>query len=204
MLYVYLAAMDAQLHALGTQHPAIGVKLAGYESALRELLAVARTAYDEVGLHVFSDHGMTNITSHCDLQACIAAAGLRFGQDYVAVYDSTMARFWFLAADAQRRIEQALAGEPRGRVLDEATLCAWGCAFPGQRYGELFFLLDPGVLLLPSFMGEVALAGMHGYDPQHASSWAMYAANEQRQSPPGGLADLYRLMCGELPEGAPR
>lgn len=199
MIYLYLAAMDAQLHALGTEHPDIGVKIAWYEAQLRELLAVARAHYDEVGLHIFSDHGMTDIHAICDLQSRVASSGLRWGEDYVAVFDSTMARFWFLADGAQQRMREALAAEPLGHVLDDAQLEAWGCLFEPRTYGELFFLLDPGVLLLPSFMGESPLAGMHGYAPDDRHSTASYASNERRGEVPQRLADLFALMAREIP-----
>ena len=44
--------------------------------------------------------------------------GLRFGTDYAAMYDSTMARFWFLNDAARARVTRALAAEPRPQVRD--------------------------------------------------------------------------------------
>lgn len=195
--YLYLAAMDAILHADGTSSARVSAKIAWYERELRELLRVARARYDQVRLYVFSDHGMTDIIRHCDLISRIAALPLRFGRDYVAAYDSTMARFWFLRPHARALIEEALQAESSGIILSDATLRAWGCDFPGQRYGELFFLLDPGVLLLPSFMGEHPLAGMHGYDPRHRDSTASFLSNVTPPIIPRRLDDMFRLMLIE-------
>jgi hypothetical protein len=196
--YLYLASLDAILHDTAKGSPQAEAHLQGYEKALTRVLAIARRRYGEVRLHLFSDHGMATITSTCDLKARIDALGLAFGVDYAAVYDSTMARFWFLSDGARERIHSALADEPAGRILDDATLAAWGTDFPGQTYGQTIFLLDPGVLLVPSFMGETRLAGMHGYAPDHADSIAHYASNVQVASPPRDLTDMKALLAAEI------
>jgi hypothetical protein len=195
--YLYMAAMDAVLHAEGTDSPKVSAKIAWYEQQLRALLAEARTAGYEVRLYVFSDHGMTDIHDVCDLIPRIEATGLRFGEDYSAVYDSTMARFWFLRPEAKAPILAALAGEKRGRILHPEDLEQFHCRFPGNKYGEVFFLLNPGVLLCPSFMGEKPLAGMHGYDPADKDTHAMFASNVELADVPRRLDDLYGLMKHE-------
>lgn len=195
--YLYMAAMDAILHAEGTASPRVSEKIAWYDRELRRVLEHARRRYGTVRLHVFSDHGMTDIREACDLMPRIEATGLRFGEDYAAVYDSTMARFWFLRDGAREAVLEALAAEPRGRVLAPEDLEAYQCRFPGDRYGELFFLLDPGVLLCPSFMGEAMLAGMHGYDPADKDTDAMFASSHACEPVPARLDGLHGLMRGE-------
>ena len=198
MAYVYLAAMDAVLHADGSASDRARSMIRDYDTSIRKLLEIARAHYDEVNLFAFSDHGMTDIRESCPLMERIEATGLAFGEDYAAVYDSTMARFWFLKPGAREKIAEALAGEPRGRILDEATMRAWGIDFPDKRYGELFFLLNPGVLLCPSHLGVKPLAGMHGYEPGDRGSVASFFSTKQLESPPEGLADLFGLMCAEV------
>jgi len=195
--YLYTAGMDAVLHEHGPGTPQVAAQAAWYDEQLREVLATARRSYDEVRMSVFSDHGQARITSECDLMARVEAAGLRFGEDYVAVYDSTMARIWFLRPEARERMLDALAGEPRGRVVPPEQLAAWGCDFPDGRYGELFFLLDSGVLLNPSFMGERRLAGMHGYAPEDPDSVAMFTASHRPAMPLRRLDDLRDHMYAE-------
>ena len=195
--YLYLAAMDAVLHADGTSSPRVDAKIAWYDRELRALLERARGRYDEVRVFAFSDHGMTDIRETCDLMPRIEATSLRFGEDYAAVYDSTMARFWFLKEGAREKIEEALRGEPRGRILGPAELEEFQCRFPGDKYGQLFFLLEPGVLLCPSFMGETPLAGMHGYTPEDKDTDAMFASSVPCEPPPRRLDDLFALMKRE-------
>ncbi|MBI2425844.1 MAG: alkaline phosphatase family protein [Candidatus Hydrogenedentes bacterium] len=202
--YVYLAAMDAVLHAHGTHAPQVAEKIQWYDRQLRDLIAAAETHYETVRLFVFSDHGMTDIHDLCDLIALVEPAGLRFGEDYAAVYDSTMARFWFLKPGARETIESVLVTEPRGRCMTREELAAWGCDFEGDTYGELFFLMNPGVLICPSFMGEKPLAGMHGYSPEDAGSVAAFMSSVPVSPLPNRLDDLYRLMMREALEGENR
>ncbi|MEW6754362.1 MAG: alkaline phosphatase family protein [Candidatus Latescibacterota bacterium] len=196
-VYLYLAAMDAMLHAEGTLSPRAAAQLAWYDASLRRLLEVAQRRYGEVRLHVFSDHGMTDVVQACDLMAAVQATGLEFGRDYAAVYDSTMARFWFLRPGARQRLTACLEAQAGGHILSPEALHRWGCDFPDQRYGEEFFLADPGVLICPSFMGESLLAGMHGYAPEHPTSVALYASNAAVERPPERLDELHGVMLKE-------
>ncbi len=196
--WLFLASMDAVLHDQGTRGPGVEARLRWYEARVREVLAIARERYEDVRLHLFSDHGMTDVTGTCDLQARVQATGLKYGQDYVAVYDSTTARFWYLRDGAREHIEAALAQEPRGRLLDDDTLHAWGVDFPGRRYGHRFWLADPGVLIVPSHMGLRPIAGMHGYAPDDPDSVAFYGTNATDAPRPAGLADLKDVFLSEL------
>ena len=199
LAYLYMASMDAILHEHGTVSPHVTRKIGWYEEQVRKLLALAEERYDEVQLYVFSDHGMTDVTESCDLMRPIGELGLRFGVDYAAVYDSTMARFWFLEESSRQPIVEVLEREPRGDILSEEQLEAYGCNFADRKYGELFFLMKPGVLINPSFMGEVQLGGMHGYRPDHEGSVAMFAASVEVDPLPRDLRDLYTLMRREVP-----
>lgn len=195
--YLYLAGLDGLLHEHGTESPLVANKIAWYEERIRRLIEIAERRYGQIRLFVFSDHGMSDVTDLCDLMSRIEGLGFRFGEDYAAVYDSTMARFWFNSTTARRAIEHSLREEPRGRILTDNELRRYGCDFPDRRFGELFFLLDPGVLLCPSFMGVTPLKGMHGYDPSHRDSVAMFGSNVSVDPMPRGLGDLFSLMMRE-------
>ncbi len=196
--YLYLAAMDAILHQYGNDHQAVADKIRWYEQQLNALLAAAGNEYEEVRLFIFSDHGMTDVHATVDLRSEIAATGLKFDRDYAAVYDSTMARFWFLNDHARQVITRKLETVACGHILQPGQLHAWGVDFPDNRYGDLFFLLDPGVLLIPSHMGERPIAGMHGYAPEDPYSTAAFATNTELQTIPQRLDDLYHLMKREM------
>ena len=192
--YLYLAAFDGLLHAEGTNSPRIAEKIAWYDQELRQIKNIAEKNYDGVRICIFSDHGMTDTLESCDIRPVIENAGLKFGVDYTAMYDSTMARFWFSSDGARRRVTAALASEARGHILSDDELRHYGCDFPDRRYGQLFFLMNPGMLLCPSFMGETPLAGMHGYAPEDKDSMAMFASNVEPAKRPQRLDDIFGLM----------
>lgn len=196
--YLYLAAMDATLHAEGTDSENVRKKIKWYETQLKDILETASKKYDSVHFFAFSDHGMTNVHSSCDLMKMINNLPLIENRDYAVVYDSTMARFWFLTKKAESVIRNALASCDKGKILDQATLKDWGCDFSNNKYGQLFFLMNPGVIICPSHMGETVLAGMHGYDPRDKDSTAMFVSNQEIKSPPVRLDDIFKLMNEEL------
>lgn len=195
--FLFLSGLDAVLHEHGTQAQEVADHLALYEKQLRLLVEKAETVYDSVRMFVFSDHGMTDIAQTVDLMKRINLLGLEFGVDYAAVYDSTVARFWFLREGSRKAIIQALKQSPEGRIVSDKQLSDWGCDFPDKKYGQLFFLLNPGVLLCPSFMGEKPLAAMHGYAPDDRFSVASFMSNVSLPQVPKRLDDLYGLMYSE-------
>lgn len=196
--YLYMAQMDGILHHRGTKDQAVADKIKWYDQELRALLDQARANYDEVDLHLFSDHGMTDVKETCNLTDLIEKTGLQFGTDYVAVYDSTMARFWFLNSKAQSLIEKALQKERRGGWLSQSKLKEWGCNFKDNFYGDAFFLMKPGILLCPSFMGYKPVAGMHGYAPDDKDSVALFASTKKMNIAPQKLSDLSKFILEEV------
>ncbi|MCH9670719.1 MAG: alkaline phosphatase family protein [Gammaproteobacteria bacterium] len=195
--FLYMAAMDGLLHQVGKASDEVDAKLAWYEGELRTLLDDARENYEDVRLFICSDHGMATVNTHFDLMKEIEALDLQFGEDYIATYDSTMGRFWFLNAGAKEQIETVLRAQSLGRILGDDELKALGCDFDGQRYGETIFLVDPGVLILPSHMGTSPITGMHGYHPDHEDSNASLLANVPVGDEIQSIPDIFDLMCAE-------
>lgn len=195
--FLYMASMDALLHQVGKDSDAVDTKLEWYENKLRELLAVAREQFDEVRVFICSDHGMATVNRDIDLMSEIEALPLSYGRDYVAVYDSTMARFWFMNDSARACIEEVLATVTCGRILNQAELKALGCDFEGDQFGELIFLLDPGTIIVPSHMGLKTITGMHGYHPDHKDSDAALLSNVETPVPMESITDIFELMKAE-------
>jgi hypothetical protein len=194
---LYMAAMDALLHQVGKESPRVDEKLAWYEDQLTDVLRVASQHYDEVRLFICSDHGMATVHTHVDLMSRVEALGLEFGRDYTATYDSTMGRFWFHNPAARERITALLAQIPEGRILGKQELETLGCDFEGDQYGELIFLMNPGVLIVPSHMGLTPITGMHGYHPDDPDSDASLLSNVEPPSDPRAITDVFHLMRAE-------
>lgn len=192
--FLYSADLDALLHDHTKASPKVDDKLRAYEERIRGLLQRARGRYDEVRFALFSDHGMATIHTVVDLAPLVDATGLRFGRDYAAVYDSTMMRFWFLRAGAEPKIRAALPDDGRGRWVPDDELRRYGTYWTDHKFGEAIYALEPGVLLSPSHMGKVPLAGMHGYRPDHPDSNAAVLASFTPEAEPRVITDLYGLM----------
>lgn len=188
--YLYLSEIDGALHRLGPDDPQVGSVLAKMEDQLREVYQVAKAHHPEVHLHVFSDHGMAAVRHHHDLAKILAARGLRAGEDFEMVRDSTMARFWFPDPARRSQVTDALAGLKFGRVLSPEDKARYRIRFQGDHYGEEIFLLEPGHLLVPSDLGERPVRGMHGYRPEHEDSRASLLSTEAIPTEVSGLVDL--------------
>ncbi len=195
--FLYMASMDALLHQVGKSSDRIDVKLVWYEERLREIIALAREHYEEVRLFVCSDHGMATVERTVDVGGQVATLPLDEGRDFIATYDSTMARFWFYTDEARRRITGLLANIPEGRILPEDELASLGCDFDAHQYGELIFLLDAGVIIVPSHMGTKPITGMHGYHPDHPDSDASLLSNVRPPVRTKCITDVFHIMCAE-------
>lgn len=196
--YCSLGRLDALMHATGNDDPKIGTLMHWYDGKIRALLDAAAENYSEVAWYVFTDHGMHNITEGYDLIADIETLGLKWNKDYVAFYDSTMARFWFLDESACAPITAALAYHSKGRILPDEELKELGVYFPDHQYGELVFLLNSGIQMVPSFMGVKQLKGMHGYDPADADSYASLSSNRSIPTDVTKIQHIHSLMLSEL------
>ena len=195
VFFLYLSLFDHFLHFNVSKTALVTEQLRWYEERLRAVVEAARRRWGSVHLHVFSDHGMTPIQQTRDVIREIEALGLRMPQHYLPVYDSTMARFWTYSAEARRRIEECLGGLPYGRLVPEAERVDLGISFPDGRYGDVLFVMEPGVLICPSDMGRIRFDGMHGFHPRvdpHAH--AVYLSTERPAEPPQHITDVLPLL----------
>ncbi len=175
--FLYWAGLDGLLHQVGNRSPEIPARLRVYEQWIGQILAAARNHYAEVRLFVFSDHGMANCDELLDLKARIDALPLRMAKDYAVVYDSTLARFWFFNDRARQLVTAELGRVPQGRIVPDAELREMHALFEDGYFGELIFLVQEGVLIVPSHMGERPIRAMHGYHPHDPHSYASLLTN---------------------------
>jgi hypothetical protein len=194
--FLYLCEMDMFLHMNCHESAKIDAKLQWYETELRKIYEIARSLDPDASLTIFSDHGMTPIIGHFDLMKDVESLPYRMPKDYLAVYDSTMARFWFFSEAARAAVRSALNQSPCGRVVSERELRDLGVWFADQRYGEVVFLLHPGWLLARSdFNGPQWMPlGMHGYHPEDPYSDAVFLSSKRPEKDLNTIADVYQRM----------
>lgn len=196
VIFVYTAELDALMHRAGIFHEAVERKLARYDRFLAAMEERARGRGVDLSVVLLSDHGMTDVTAVADPWGEMERRGHRLGRDYLAFFDSTMARVWG-DGRAMEAMGEALGGA--GRRLERGELRAMGCDFPGGEYGETVFLAEPGVLIVPSFMGSRPIAAMHGYHPDDRFSRGCFMSTAAMETPGsilGFKAYLQALQAG--------
>ncbi|MGB5792957.1 alkaline phosphatase family protein, partial [Poseidonibacter sp.] len=196
--YLYLPTLDGVMHTYGTEHQNTKDKLQWLEKQIEDVYDYAQDNYDEVSLHIFSDHGMCDTKDSVDLISIIEKSNLDYGKDYVAMYDSTMARFWFLNENARVKIEDILKKQTSGIIVDDDELKRMNVFFEDRRFGELFFLTNPGTLINPSYFGLKAIPGMHGFHPDHKDSDALMFSSTTIDSNINSITDIRKVMEKEI------
>lgn len=194
--FLYLSEMDMFLHTHCNDTVQLDRRLSWYEAGLSELFELALKLDSGATLAVFSDHGMTPVQKHYDLVSQVDALGFQMPSDYLAVYDSTMARFWFFNPRARKTVGERLKNLHCGRIISDEEQGQLGIWFPDRRYGELIFLLNPGWLLARSdFSGSGWMpAGMHGYHPDDPYSDAIFLSNRRPGKEMHTIADIYGCL----------
>ena len=200
--FIYLSELDHVLHFHDLGSGEVRDRLSWYGKQLGEIFRVAQDCSQDFTFTVCSDHGMTHVDHRYDLVSEVEAISLSQPDDYLAVYDSTMGRFWFFNAQAREEITARLNTLPCGRILPDEELDELGILFPDRRYGELIFLLNPGWMAARSnFNGNGwNPSGMHGYHPEDPYSDAVFLSNRPPAAEMRTIADLYPLMLAAIEE----
>ena len=116
-----------------------------------------------------------------------------------------MARFWFFNDRARQAVTACLATVPEGRILPDRELKELGALFPDRYFGEMIFLVDEGVLIVPSHMGERPIRAMHGYHPDAPHSYASLLTNyTDVPEEITAIPHVYQLMTAQAEEAAAR
>ena len=178
-LYLYLPLLDGIMHQYGTNHLEVARKLAKLEQTIISLVELAKSYYQEVDYYVFGDHGMCNVTKEIDLMKEIEALKYIYGKDYVAIYDSTMVRFYFFNKQVKQDIIDLLNEKSYGYIVSKEELKAMKVFFVNEQFGELFFLMHSGNLIVPSYFGLKKITGMHGYHPFAKDSYTILLSNQK-------------------------
>jgi len=201
LAYLFNAGLDAVMHRYGTEGAEVDAAFEATAQRIRGIYELGLKKYKRVHLHIFSDHGMANTLESSDMMLRIDEHGLVYGRDYIGVWDSTMSRFWVLNEKVRPILTEWLKQQPEGELLSDEQLENWGCAFAGNRYGELFYLLQPGTIYAPSFMNMGWVTGMHGYHPEHEASVATWLTNNPHAKP-DHLKDIFQVMLSASQGGS--
>lgn len=192
-LFVYTASFDGMLHNQVGDFQAVGRRLDTMAEQVKSLYAKAQEYAESVHFTIISDHGMTPLVQTADMMSAMEQTGLVFGRDYGACYDSTMARFYYLVPESREVIENAMRQFP-GHFLTEDEERKYDIYREDRLFGDAVFLLDAGIQLAPSDMGDKPMNGMHGFAPEDVYSAAAILANVPLPAYINHVKDYYKLM----------
>ena len=192
-LFVYTASFDGVLHDKISDVPAITAKLDEIRRQIEHLYRKAEEYAENVHFTVISDHGMTPLAGTVNIMDAVEKSGLVFGKDYGACFDSTMARFYYLNEKAEPVISGLMKKFP-GHFLSKEEESKYGIYRTDRIFGDAIFLLDAGIQIVPSDMGEKPLNGMHGFAPENEHSFAMILSNTPIPEKVENVADYFNFM----------
>jgi len=198
LLFCYTADFDALLHREGSKGSGVRERIRGYDAYLSRLTTAAAARGESLWIYLLSDHGMVDVHTTLDVMGALARLSFRWPRHYLAFFDSTMARFWWRDPAARDAVRAALDAMRGGRWLSRDELAEQQAPRDAGEWGEDIFLLDPGVLMVPSFMGRNSLAAMHGYDPAHPDMAALLWSNRPVPERVRHLTDVRGFLEREL------
>lgn len=164
IIYVRLMNLDEVTHTHGINSNERIECVRDTDAAVQTIVKhVENVGLDPI-IILFADHGMVNVTEKIDVMGAINNTGLREGRDYIVFLDSTMARFW-AEQPILLKIGSILEKLGKGRLLSKESLKRYHAPL-SRRYGDLVYLVDPGIIILPNYyQGTNTVLAMHGYDP---------------------------------------
>lgn len=192
--FLYLSEFDALLHKVCGQNDLINQAIDGYEKEIEEIYRIADNKSEQVNLYIFSDHGMAHVDIRKDLKTEIEKLGFITPRDYVAFYDSTMARFWFYNPEPKNTIIKLLESRNYGRILAKEEIIRLGINFKDNLYGEIIFLMNTGTIINPSYMGNKSPQGMHGYSVDDGVMDAVLVSNCRIREKIENVKDIFKTM----------
>ena len=198
-LFVYTAGFDGVLHDKVGNSNAVQAKLNEIRLQIESLYRKAEEFAENVHFTVISDHGMTPLAGSVDIMKAVDASKLVFGKDYGACFDSTMARFYYLNEKAEPVISELMKNFP-GHFLSKDEEIKYGIYRTDRIFGDAIFLLDAGIQIVPSDMGNKPLNGMHGFAPEDEHSFAAILSNAEIPQKVEKVADYFDFMIERADE----
>ena len=192
--FIQIDEMDELLHHYPNDLKKINKKLGNYERQIKKIISLGNLKSSEFTLTVFSGHGMTLAPQVINIKKKIDSLEVNYGYDYYAVYDPTMARFWYMDKSAKAIILDKLSELRHCQVLTNNDKIKLGIDFPDQRYGETIALVEPGFQIFPNDLLSKPLAGMHGYSPDHPDSLGACISTQPISPPPRHVKDFFNIM----------
>lgn len=200
--FYYMYRSDELGHIHGPYSSHVESYLRAADKKIAELVRDAEKSSGRVNFLLFSDHGMCEVRNFVNVQKILSKTGLKNGKDYIAFYDSTMARFWPKTGGSKEAIITALSKTKGITLLDNNLLKKYHIDFRDKkRYGELIFLLDPETRIFPDYFAPIkgGVKGWHGFDPEFPESKGIFVTNLPLRKKEIKIVELFGFIkkaCG--------
>ena len=172
--FLALCEVDHQTHIVGVDNDQHDILIKKYAYELSELKKRFLNKFPSGNFIVFSDHGMANTKEYIDFDL-EKEVGNSSSNKYIYFKDATFIRVWTFSEEYKKAITTYFNRSKFGHILtaEERTLHN----ITDKKFGDIIFVVNEGVLIVPSFFGRHIVKGMHGYLPQYASQTGIVAAN---------------------------
>ena len=191
-LFLRVTGLPGALRRHGTLGAQLESLLERLGRGLVDLLGMAESMVEEVELFVFGDQGPAEVHSRVDVGGWLRREFGRNGADYHAVLGESYVRVLPRDPAVGERLAETIGREFPGRVLPEDERRELGTGHWGVR--DLFFALDAGVAVVPSFDGTTMPRAAFGYHPDVPASQACLLGNFSPSLDVAHLRDLHHLM----------
>lgn len=180
-IWLHFAETDWAEHEYGPMSDERKEKLRKIDKTIEKMWNKLNSMFDKVNMLVFGDHGAVEVKKMVNMESKLKTLDLKVGKDYIYFLDSTMARFWFKNDAAQSKITEMLNGLADGKTLTREDFIKYKANFNHTKYGELIWVANGGVLILPNFwQGNSPVKGMHGYLPDVKDNQAAFVLSSPK------------------------
>jgi len=182
-IWLHFAETDWAEHEYGPMSDKRREKLREIDKTIEKIWNILNSMFDDVNMLVFGDHGAVEVKKTVNIESKLKSLYLKVGTDYIYFLDSTMARFWFKNDVAKSKITEILEELTDGKLLSRKDFINYKTNFDHMRYGELIWVANEGVLILPNFwQGNLPVKGMHGYLPDVRDNQAAFLLSSPKIS----------------------
>jgi len=193
-------AYDDKLDGLGHIFGPNSYQYLSYAQSLDQVLSVLYKKLKmifgkEFTFVVFSDHGQCKQIRTLDILSELNTKGLKFDDDYFCFIDATIALIWPKNESVEVRLLDVLKQIHLGEVVNEQLKEKYHIKFNDKRYGEIVFVLNPGITFFPNFFSSFrGMKGLHGYLPEKDVQNAFLISNKKPPFQINHVKDMRKLL----------
>ncbi len=198
-LFVYLGGLAEALKEKPTDRNVAANFIEVCQKYLYGLVDILSNVSEDYSLNVLSDCGVSVRENVVDISKKIKSLNLKFGTDYVAFFEATIAHFWYPtnSESTRKSIKNALSGL-NGYFLSGDEMEKFGIKFSDERYGNDIFVLDDNFQISPCDTIQKMKLGVLCGSNDNEQTKAIFLSTKEKIETPLEVKDFYSLMKSEI------